>query len=110
MDAPTPRARHLYLVQTSFGGEDVKKWEDWYETKHIPELLSVPGFVAGDRYRHVTKPDQFIAVYEISGPTVFAEARYRHVTGWAEWAPSIREWQRGIYERLDDPPSWPRPL
>jgi hypothetical protein len=110
MDAPTPQAKYLYLVQTSFGGDDPQGWGTWYDTKHIPELLSVPGFVAADRYRHVTKPDQYIAVYEINDPAVFSEERYGHVTGWSEWMPAIREWRRGMFERLADPPRWARTL
>ena len=41
---------------------------DWYLTTHIPELLSLPGFVSADMHRMITSegaPAEFLCVYTI---------------------------------------------
>jgi hypothetical protein len=49
------------------GRED--EFNRWYDDSHLPEVLQVPGFVAGRRYA-LTRPgsadgSRFLAIYEI---------------------------------------------
>jgi hypothetical protein len=59
------------------------EFNDWYDNQHIPDLLSVPGIVAVQRFRHheTQRPGRsapshpYIAVWEIAGDpaTVFRD-------------------------------------
>lgn len=72
------------------GRED--EFNDWYTNVHIPEMLSVPGFVAARRYRLVedaplnagTAKPKYLAVYEMEADdlsTPVAEMRARAAAG-----------------------------
>jgi hypothetical protein len=44
------------------------EYQSWYLTTHIPELLSLPGFVSGELHRMITSegaPTEFLCVYTI---------------------------------------------
>jgi hypothetical protein len=60
---------YIYTVVTApvVGRED--EFNRWYEDTHLPEVLQVPGFIAGQRYA-LTGPGaadrpRFLTVYEI---------------------------------------------
>jgi hypothetical protein len=44
------------------------EYREWYLTTHIPELLSLPGFVSADLHRMIAPagaPAQFLCIYTI---------------------------------------------
>jgi hypothetical protein len=50
------------------------EFEEWYDQRHIGEVLSIPGFVTAQRYRlspkqraGVTPQWEFLALYEYDG-------------------------------------------
>jgi hypothetical protein len=97
--------RYVYLVRSVFSSPDHEAaWNDWYDNVHVPELLSVPGFVSAVRFRQLGTEGQYLAMYEIEHPDVFSEARYAQVTGWGEWAPMIAEWSRSVHAIEGDLP------
>lgn len=65
----------LFVVQTNHvpGGES--EYHDWYNSVHIPDILSVPGFVAAQRFElgpvqrrpELDHPYRYLALYEIAG-------------------------------------------
>jgi len=91
--------RFIYLLRAEFAEDGPEQeWNAWYDEKHVPELLTVPGFVSAKRYRDTSNPHSYLAAYEIERQNVFEEPRYREVTGWGEWEPYIRTWSRAVYE------------
>jgi hypothetical protein len=66
-------------------------------TVHLPDLLSVPGFVSAVRFRQLGAESHYLAIYEIEHLRVFSEPRYAEITGWGEWAAMIAEWSRSIH-------------
>jgi hypothetical protein len=60
----------------------------WYPRQHLPERLSVPGFLRGRRYAAAGQGPGFFTLYETRDPSVLSSAAYR--------------------ERLDDPTDWTR--
>ena len=48
----------------------------WHNAEHIPERLSIPGFLHARRYRSVTTPARFLMFYETAGPEVLTSAAY----------------------------------
>jgi hypothetical protein len=88
---------YIYLVVTEFASPDHEaEWCDWYDTVHIPDMLSVPGVRHATRYREIGGDSLYVAIYDIDGPHVFDSDRYREVTGWGRWHPFVREWTRTI--------------
>ena len=57
----------LLVVQTRPVSPDrVDEYHDWYDNKHIPALLTIPGVVSARRYRATGGDDlSFMAVYEL---------------------------------------------
>jgi hypothetical protein len=98
---------YIYLVHAELAGTaDEQAWNDWYDDKHIPELLSVPGFISAYRFRERSERKRYLAGYRLERPDVFEEPRYREITGWAEWKPHIAKWSRAAYRvtKTDFPP------
>lgn len=93
------KSEFIYLLSARLrDGAPVEGWNAWYDEVHIPDMLSVPGFNTVTRYAQRDDPYRFLAGYEIDGPHVFDEPRYREVTGWGEWAPQIEAWSRGVFQ------------
>ncbi|MEO1491405.1 MAG: hypothetical protein AAFV19_04540 [Pseudomonadota bacterium] len=53
------------------------EFEAWYKTEHLPERLSVPGFLRGRRWEAVHGAPRFFTFYETTGPEVLTSAAYR---------------------------------
>jgi len=77
-----------YVVQTNpvEGRED--EYNDWYNSRHIPDVLAVAGFAAARRYtladlpKNATAPYRYLALYEFEGdPAVALENLAEAVAG-----------------------------
>ncbi len=70
----------LYLVSLRPHEGYEEKFEEWYNTVHIPELLSCPGFLAAWRYKLVrddlSGAPEFLAIYRMSGWDAFESEEY----------------------------------
>jgi hypothetical protein len=100
------QTRYVYLLRAEFADpEREQAWNRWYDEKHVPELLTVPGIVSATRYQQRGARGRYLAAYEIESPDVFDEPRYAEVTGWGEWAPYITEWRRAVYEVVEERPT-----
>jgi hypothetical protein len=66
--------KYLQVVLTSptAGRED--EFNEWYENVHVPQVLRMPGFLSGQRFRLVdsTPSDlpRYLAVYEIESDDI----------------------------------------
>lgn len=58
----------------------------WHDTEHIPERVSVPGFLRGRRYRDAVHPRQYLDFYETESVETIRSAPYlerlNHPTAW----------------------------
>lgn len=64
--------RHLLIALTEpvAGREDA--FNEWYESKHVPECVQVPGFKSGQRFKLSAHRDDgaiqpYLALYELEG-------------------------------------------
>ena len=67
--------------------EKEQEWNHWYDTSHMPNLLKVPGFAMGGRFRLVQNPatdwlqmkPKYVAVFELESeevvPSIFDQER-----------------------------------
>ena len=93
------KTRYVYLLSAELTPDaPEQEWHDWYDNTHVPDLMTVPGFVSGTRFRELANPRRFLAGYQIERPGVFEEPRYAEVTGWRQWEPYVANWERGVYE------------
>ena len=74
--------RHVLMVlSNAVDGKD-DEFNSWYDNKHLPDVLSVPGFVAAQRYTanalQLTEDGppahRYLAIYEIEGDVATALA------------------------------------
>jgi hypothetical protein len=92
-------SRYLYVVRAVLTADaPLAEWHRWYDDKHVPELLTVPGFRSAARYGALSESRTFLATYEVDSPAVFEESRYGEVTGWGDYAQYVESWQRAVYE------------
>lgn len=48
-------------------------YERWYDDRHMPDMLAVPGFVSAERFTVVGEgPYRFLAIYEVESNDIRA--------------------------------------
>ena len=56
---------------------DRRDYEAWYQQDHVPDRLSIPGFLSARRYRRLNGPRaEFLTFYETATPQVLCSAPY----------------------------------
>ena len=69
----------LFSEMTPPPGQE-QRFHDWYDKEHIPLRMDVPGFVSAQRYRDLSENAKgFLAVYEMSNPSVMKTPAYQEV-------------------------------
>lgn len=81
------------------------RFRQWHNSEHMPERVSIPGFLAGQRYLGHGTNNFFLMMYETREPAVLGGedylARLNAPTAWTrESLPHFREPARNIYRRL----------
>jgi hypothetical protein len=64
------------------------EWEDWHSHEHMPERLSIPGFLRGTRWIAASGEPSYFVLYEAAGIAALTGGPY--------------------LERLNDPTPWSR--
>jgi hypothetical protein len=64
-------AKNLFLVLTNPIEDQDDAFNAWYDTKHVPEVLDVPGVIAAQRYElaEITVPDDQDLPAQLPPPT-----------------------------------------
>lgn len=80
----------------------VLRYQQWHNCEHIPERVSIPGFLHGRRYRAEDNRPRFLMFYETEGPEVFTSDAYMAAlnapTPWTREALThFRNPQRAVY-------------
>lgn len=82
----------------------------WYRRQHLPERLSVPGFLRGRRYQATGDGPVYFTLYETRDATVLSSAPYmerlNNPTEWTRRAlPMVRRMVRNAYRRVAGSPT-----
>ncbi len=77
----------------------------WYPRQHLPERLSVPGFLRGRRYAAVEASQPYFTLYELAAPEVTTSAAYlERLNAPTDWTrrvlPTITTFVRNAYRLL----------
>lgn len=75
--------RHVLIVLSNAATGCDDDFNDWYDRQHLPDVLSVDGFVAAQRFRLSEEqlrpgeplPHRYLAVYEIEAPDLAVSLR-----------------------------------
>ena len=84
---------------------DIPELDAWYPGQHLPERLSVPGFLRGRRYAAASARLPYFTLYETEEVAVLSSAPYlerlNNPNAWTRRAlPTLRVMVRGAYRRL----------
>lgn len=75
----------IWHSMTPEGDRDMIRWHD---TEHVPERVSVPGFLRGRRYAHGSRALSYLDLYETSSVETIRSAPYlerlNHPTPWTQ--------------------------
>jgi hypothetical protein len=79
--------QHVFMIITQARpAPEAEAFDEWYVGRHMPDVLAVPGFVSGQRYRLAHDPaapdgpTRYLTIYEIETDdraAVLAELRRR---------------------------------
>ncbi len=59
------KGQGIFLVYTDIEPQHEDEFNAWYNTEHLPELLSLPGFLDAARYEASKGGPRYLAVYEL---------------------------------------------
>ncbi len=81
---------HLLVVRARITPEKEDAWNAWYDTKHLPEISSCPGFRTANRYATETSAGrEYLAIYTLDGPEALESAEFNTRRGWEEFASDV---------------------
>src|SRR3974390_693246 len=86
------KGRGIFMVYVDIDAQHVQEFNKWYNTEHLPELLSVPGILSAARYEAVKGGPQYLACYELESVAVMQTPAFtnRSRTPWGQKAsPSV---------------------
>ena len=98
----------LLLVMMDIDPEHEEDFNRWYEEEHVPERLSVPGFISGRRFRAVEGAPRYLALYELENADVVKSPEYleKLKATPSEWTlrmrPRFRNMVRNVYVQISE--------
>ena len=76
------------------------EFNEWYDTEHMPPRLRVPGVVGGTRFVAVEGSPKYLAVFELSDPSVFGADAWVAAAEVTPWTIRMRGLTHGRSRRL----------
>src|ERR1041385_5353146 len=65
------KGRAIYLVYTDLVDDrHAEEFNTWYSTRHLPQLMAIPGILDAARYVAVKGGPKYLAVYELESAAV----------------------------------------
>jgi hypothetical protein len=79
----------------------VAEHDDWHTHEHLPERLSIPGFLRGSRWVATRGPSRYLVLYEVAELATLTSAPYlerlNNPSAWtAKMMPHYRGMRRGL--------------
>jgi hypothetical protein len=84
------KGRGIFLVYTDIDPMHEDEFNAWYNTEHLPELLSLPGFLDAARYVAYKGVPRYLAVYELESAEALKTAEFQ------KWRANPSPWSRRI--------------
>jgi antibiotic biosynthesis monooxygenase (ABM) superfamily enzyme len=84
------KGQGIFLVYTDIEPQHEEEFNAWYNTEHLPELLSLPGFLDAARYVAYKGVPRYLAVYELENAEALKSAEFQ------KWRANPSPWSRRI--------------
>lgn len=102
---PTKDCTGLMAFWAEIDAEYVLRYQQWHNCEHIPERVSIPGFVEGRRYRALDGNPSFLMFYDTETTSVLCSDAYMAAlnapTPWTREAlPHFRKPTRDTFTRV----------
>jgi hypothetical protein len=72
-------ANGILIAVMNFSTVAEDEFHEWYDSEHLPERLSVPGFLNAERWIGAHDPQISVATYDLASVAVLESAAYRAV-------------------------------
>jgi hypothetical protein len=103
-----PTGAGLLVIRTDVKSSGEDEFNDWYTNVHLPDIVEVPGFRWGRRYRladsNVYKaPDDlqtYLAIYELDDVEVLESEEFATTKGWGPVGQYPERTQVAVYELI----------
>jgi hypothetical protein len=73
------KAQGIFLVYTDLDPKYEEEFNAWYNTEHLPDLLSLPGFLDGARYVAEKGGPKYLAVYELTSAEALKSTEFQKI-------------------------------
>ena len=99
-------ADYMLVVQLDVPEEHDAEFNRLYDGEHVPNLLSVPGVVGGQRYKLETGGEdmlRYLATYEIESPDIPSSPEWQKkatTPGWMAVRAHISARRRGVFRKI----------
>lgn len=99
-------AKGLLMAMMEPRPELEEDFNRWYNEQHIPERMSVPGFLSARRFRAIEGSPRYLALYDLASPDVLQTPEYLHwlEQGESSWTKRtlarLLELRRNVYEEI----------
>ncbi len=101
----TERGNNIVIIYADCTPEADAEYNRWYDTRHMPQRLTVPGYLATVRYQNTGKGAKYVMLYELSGADVLDSAPVKQISAtYDDWdrkmmaAATVEA--RGVYQRV----------
>ncbi len=106
-----------FIRVPSFPTDRTPAYEEWYDRTHLPVRVSMPGFLAAQRYETLVGRQRYFVVYELADAAAVETDEYLSQRVWESQqpdgtfeAPGTKRpgFERGLYDQ-ESGPGWPVP-
>ena len=81
------------------------EWNEWYDSKHLPEILTCPHFQSGARYVcHTEDTRNYLTIYALSSEEAVGTPEFAKARGWGPFKDKVRYTTR-LYTRVKGSPA-----
>ncbi len=79
------------------------EWNEWYDRKHLPEILACPHFQSGARYVcDAEGVRNYLTIYALASEEAIRTPEFAKARGWGPFKEKVRYTTR-LYTRLNAP-------
>ena len=85
------------LLSFDIAAESIAEHDDWHTHEHLPERLSIPGFIRGTRWVSLRGQPRYFVMYEVAQlTTLTSEAYLQRLNNPTPWTSKIMTRYRGM--------------
>ena len=89
------------LLSFDVAAEAIREHDDWHTHEHLPERLSIPGFLRGTRWVATGQGPRYMVLYEVVDlPTLSSAAYLQRLNNPTPWTLKIMPHYRGMRRGL----------